>query len=451
MNEEPIGEGEEKIPAVPEQPVQNTEQKASPTQKPIVGKEAKKAEKAVKDAELSARYHATKQKDFEKLAKEIEEKQNRDDKKKRKKWWIKTILMLALIAVSIAIMFTMTQYLTGDGMKSFKEMIKGASLPYFFAFVGMVLLYMLVESAKYSYLLKISTGKWRIRNSIKTMYIGKYYDGITPLGTGGQPFQIYYLHKKDIPVGVATAIPLVRFIVSTVIWCLIAIGMFVIVGMNGWLDNMASGWGGKVVLIVSIIAMAFNLLVPVVMLFVSLFPRAGKKLIAGIVVFLNKLHIVKRKYPTMKKYVYEAREYRESMKIIFTKWYKLIPLALLAVAETAVYMVLPYFAVLALAGPNVTTDHWLLLLQIMCLTMVSFYSASFIPTPGNSGASEAMTTLVFLTVTGINSILGWVILLWRFATFYVYILTGIGISIFEIIRSAVRNKRARKKEARKTQ
>ena len=451
MNEEPMREGEEKVSAAPEQPEKPTEEKASPAPKPVVDKGAKKAEKAVKDAEFSARYHATKQKDFEKLAKEIEEKQNRDDKKKRKKWWIKTVLMLALIAVSIAIMFTMTQYLTGDGMKSFKEMIKGASLPYFFAFVGMVLLYMLVESAKYSYLLKISTGKWRIRNSIKTMYIGKYYDGITPLGTGGQPFQIYYLHKKDIPVGVATAIPLVRFIVSTVIWCLIAIGMFVIVGMNGWLDNMASGWGGKVVLIVSIIAMAFNLLVPVVMLFVSLFPRAGKRLIAGIVVLLNKLHIVKRKYPTMKKYVYEAREYRESMKIIFTKWYKLIPLAVLAVAETVVYMMLPYFAVLALAGPEVTTDHWLLLLQIMCLTMVSFYSASFIPTPGNSGASEAMTTLVFLTVTGINSILGWVILLWRFATFYVYILTGIGISIFEIIRSAVRNKRARKKEAKKIQ
>ncbi len=451
MNEEPMREDEEKAPAAPEQSVQTTEKIAPPVQKTTVGKEAKKAEKAVKDAEFSARYHATKQKDFEKLAKEIEEKQNRDDKKKRKKWWIKTVLMLALIAVSIAIMFTMTQYLTGDGMKSFKEMIKGASLPYFFAFVGMVLLYMLVESAKYSYLLKISTGKWRIRNSIKTMYIGKYYDGITPLGTGGQPFQIYYLHKKDIPVGVATAIPLVRFIVSTVIWCLIAIGMFVIVGMNGWLDNMASGWGGKVVLIISIIAMAFNLLVPVVMLFVSLFPRAGKKLIAGIVVLLNKLHIVKHKYPTMKKYVYEAREYRESMKIIFTKWYKLIPLAVLAVAETVVYMMLPYFAVLALAGPDVTTDHWLLLLQIMCLTMVSFYSASFIPTPGNSGASEAMTTLVFLTVTGINSILGWVILLWRFATFYVYILTGIGISIFEIIRSAVRNKRARKKEAKNMQ
>lgn len=408
--------------------------------------EPKLTAKKETDADFSARYHAAKQKDFEKLAKEIEEKNSRDNKSKRRKWWIKTVLMLALIGVSIAIMFTMTQYLTGDGMKSFGDMIKNASLSYFFAFLGMVILYMLVESAKYSYLLKISTRKWRIRNSIKTMYIGKYYDGITPLGTGGQPFQIYYLHKKDIPVGVATAIPLVRFIVSTVVWCLIAIGLFVLVGVNGWLDGMVGGWGGKVVLIVAIIAMAFNFLIPVVMLFVSLFPRMGKKMIVGIVGFLNKIRIVKRKYPTMKKYVYEAQEYRESMKLIFTKWYKLIPLALLAVAETVIYLMLPYFAVLALAGPEVTPDHGLLLLQIMCLTMVSFYSASFIPTPGNSGASEAMTTLVFLTVTGINSILGWVILLWRFATFYVYILTGIGINIFEIIRSAVRNKRASKAE-----
>ncbi len=444
MKEDTTRENEE-IPAAPTPPAQDADEQVS-AETPHAEAKPKRPNKTNQDADFSARYHVAKQKDFEKLAKELEEKHGRNDKKKQRNWWIKTVLMLALIGVSIAIMFTMTQYLTGDGMKSFEEMIAGASLPYFFAFLGMVLLYMLVESAKYSYLLKISTGKWRLRNSIKTMYIGKYYDGITPLGTGGQPFQIYYLHKKDIPVGVATAIPLVRFIVSTVIWCLIAIGLFVLVGVNGWLNGMATGWGGKIILTVAIIAMAFNLIVPVVMLFMSLFPRAGKKLIAGIVHFLNKIRIVKHKYPTMKKYVYEAREYRESMKIIFTKWYKLIPLALLAVAETCVYLALPYFAVLALAGPEVTVNHGLLLLQIMCLTMVSFSSASFIPTPGNSGASEAMTTLVFLTVTGINNILGWVILLWRFATYYVYILTGIGISIFEIIRSAIRNKRANKKQ-----
>ena len=38
----------------------------------------------------------------------------------------------------------------------------------------------------------------------------------------------------------------------------------------------------------------------------------------------------------------------------------------------------------------------------------------------------------------------WIIIVWRFLTYYVYILTGIGINVFEIIRSAVRNRRAKK-------
>ena len=68
------------------------------------------------------------------------------------------------------------------------------------------------------------------------------------------------------------------------------------------------------------------------------------------------------------------------------------------------------------------------------------------PTPGNTGAMEAASTLVFSLVTGIETVVGWVILVWRFLTYYVYILSGIGINIFEIIRGAVRNRRAAKSE-----
>ena len=42
--------------------------------------------------------------------------------------------------------------------------------------------------------------------------------------------------------------------------------------------------------------------------------------------------------------------------------------------------------------------------------------------------------------------LGWVVLVWRFFTYYLYILSGIGISIFEVIRDAVRQKRRVREE-----
>ncbi len=396
------------------------------------------------DKDFAARYNRAKERDLEKLKQEMEAQKAGDAKSKNRKWWIKTSLLLLLIGVSIAMMFTITKYVGGDTV-SFTTMIRGVNWMWFGILIAMLLVAILAESMKYSYLLKISTGKWRLKNSVKVMFLGKYYDGITPLGTGGQPFQIYYLHKKDIPAGVATAVPLVRYIVNTIVFCFIAIAL--LITAHFCVD--ISGIGGIAIMVVAWISLAFNFLVPVLIVFASLFPRAGKKLIVKIVGFLNKIRIVKHKYPTMKKYVYEMEEYRQSLKSLIRHAWKLIPLVFFCVVETATYLLIPFCTVLAIApvGAELYPE---LLLQIVCLGVIAFYSASLIPTPGNSGANEAVTTLALIMILGdqpvITALSGWIVLVWRFFMYYIYILSGIGINIFEIIRSAYRNRRAKKAE-----
>lgn len=392
--------------------------------------------------EFAARYSASKQREIEKLSKEMEERKNLNTKAKKRNWWIKTVLMIILIGASIAIMFGLGKYLGGEDTKSFSEMIRGINLPFLCAFIGSILFYILIESAKYSYLLKISTGKFRFGASVKTMFLGKYYDGITPLGTGGQPFQIYYLHKKNIPAGVATAVPLVKYMVSTIVFCLVSVVLLAVTPRFFEGEKVVSDTITVTILVVAWISLAANLLIPLTIGLVSLFPKAGKKMIVGIVAFLHKIKIVKHKYPVTKKYVYEVSEYRNSLKMLIRNWWKLLPLVVITLLEIANYLILPFFTVLAIAGVEPTAK---LLLQMCCLCVISFYSASLVPTPGNSGAVETTSSLVFITVAGIEPVLGWVVLFWRFATFYVYILAGVGINTFDIIRSAVRNRRAEKK------
>lgn len=138
-----------------------------------------------------------------------------DSKKQWRKFWIKTAFMLILIVFSIVIMFTIGSYVSKDkGQISFLTLLKTIDYRYFALLLGVLLLYVLVESCKYAYLMKITTGKFRFRTAVKVMMIGKYYDGITPLSTGGQPFQILYLHKRKSPKGIASALPLVRYIVA---------------------------------------------------------------------------------------------------------------------------------------------------------------------------------------------------------------------------------------------
>lgn len=362
-------------------------------------------------------------------------------KKSMRGWWIKTVLMLALICVSVAVMFGIGNYISPEGTKPFSDMVRDISVPYLLLLLGVILIYIFVESSKYAYLLKVSTGKFRIRTSVKTMFLGKYYDGITPMSTGGQPFQIYYLHKKhDVPKGVATAIPLVRYLVSAIVVTLISIALLIVTPMY-----LESGTITTTFYVMSWISIAINCLFPVAIILFSVFPNRTKRLIAGIINLLARMHVVKRKYETMIKWTRELGEYREALKMFAKKIKYAAPLVLLSAMETVISYSVPFFTVIAIAGIPPTGE---LYLQILCLSTVTRYTALLIPTPGNTGAVETAGSLVFITVSAIDSVkpvLGWAVLVWRFFTYYMYILSGIGISIFEIIRSAVRNRRSAEK------
>lgn len=394
-------------------------------------------------SEFAARYSSAKERDMEKLSQEMEERSSNKTKKQKWKTVIKTFLMVLLIGLSIWLMFGLGNYIHGDQL-GFLDMLRSSfDWRYFLLLLAAIAAYILFESLKYAYLLKISTGKWKLKNSIKTMFLGKYYDGITPLGTGGQPFQIYYLHKRNVPAGAATAVPLVKYIVSTFVFGIICAVMLGLTPSYFKTDTAISNKLTLSFMIIAWIALAFNMLTPAVMILLSAFPKVGKKIIVWLVKVLHKMHIVKHKYPVTKKYVYEVAEYRNALKLLVKKWYMLIPLILFSVAETFLYLSMPFFTVIAIAG---VTPSASLLIQIWCLSAVSFYAASLVPTPGNSGASETTSSIIFATVAGIELVVGWVVFTWRFITFYLYILVGVCMNVFSMIRDAVRAKRARKKQ-----
>lgn len=423
----------------------NTEESAD--ERKAVEQELEELE-ATDDSEFAARYESAKERDIQKLSKEMEERSSNKTKKQKWKTALKFIFLALLIGLSIGLMFGLGDYIHGDTL-GFVEMLKTTfSWQYFLVFIAAIVGYIVFESLKYSYLLRLSTGKWRLKNSFKVMFLGKYYDGITPLGTGGQPFQIYYLHKRDVPAGPATAVPLVKYIVTTFVFgimCAVMLGL----APSKFEDNSAvSDKLTLSIMIIAWIALSFNMLVPTFMLVLSAFPKFGKKVIVWIVKVLHKMHIVKHRYPVTKKYVYEVAEYRNALKLFLRKWYMLIPLIIITIVESFLYISMPYFAVIAVAGQQVAPT-WELLVQIWCLSAISFYAASWVPTPGNSGASEAATTLVFSTVAGIESVVGWVVFSWRFTTFYLYIIVGICMTVFSMIRDGVRAKRAHKNQETK--
>ncbi len=360
----------------------------------------------------------------------------RKKKQSALKYWIKTAFMLLLIGFSVAVMFTVGDYISDGKQLSLTQMLGQVHYGLFALFIGVILSYILTESAKYAYLLKVFTGKFHLKSALKTTIVGKYYDGITPFSSGGQPFQVIYLHKKDIPKGAATAVPLAKFIVSTTTWCIFC--LVLICCAPTYLHASANITVTKAFFVIACISIAVNIAIPIGIMIFSFFPKTGRKLIAKLTYVLKKLHIVKKQYVTTKKYVSEVNEYCKSIRHVFTKWKLLLPLILICLFECALNISIPYFAVIAISDVVPTFE---LFLQIVCLNAIAQFSAYMIPTPGSKGAMETTASLTFMTITGIDSVVGWIVLTWRFFTFYVYILSGMGMSIFEVIRDAFRRKK----------
>ena len=158
--------------------------------------------------------------------------------------------------------------------------------------VATVFLGMALDQIRFSVLIHKSTGVFRWNISYKVAGLGRYYDVITPLSTGGQPFQVFYLNKYGIKAGTGISIALVKYIVfQIVIFFGATFFLFrnLIVNPGGSFTGVASSiastlsWIGYSVMAIVIFAV----------LFISFNKRVGAGFIAWILKLLSKIKIGK--------------------------------------------------------------------------------------------------------------------------------------------------------------
>ena len=96
----------------------------------------------------------------------------------------------------------------------------------FLIFVAVVfVLVMLFDSLRTHLLLFKATRLHRPFLSYKSTAICRYYDCITPFSFGGQPFQIFYLNSRGVRAGIASSVPLAKYMFSQISFCLISVGL----------------------------------------------------------------------------------------------------------------------------------------------------------------------------------------------------------------------------------
>jgi len=266
------------------------------------------------------------------------------------------------------------------------------------------------ETAKYMLMMRATKVRVSFKDAFETAALGKYYDCITPSGVGGQPFQIYNLHKAGYSNGVSMAMPLTGFFTMQAGFVILAVFTFI---FNG---NAVTGLGIR---IPAYIGVVMYMLAPVFIIVFTISEPAGEKLIRALAGLGAKIRLIKDPEKTAGSLVRTLNEHRESVLMMNRKKW-LIPVLLgMSVLFQLAILSIPYFIIMAYNGSES-------FFNLLTMTAYAYCAVTIIPTPGNSGAAEGAFYIIFsqLDPTG----LFWSMLIWRLACFYLFI--GLGIAIY---------------------
>ena len=403
-----------------------------------------------------------------KTAKNVEQALQNFDKKviaeppKKKHGWVGMVVLLLIIGLSIFFMWQLASSVGEDERKSFSEIIQNLNVNYALYALLVLAGIMFCMGCKFSLITHATTGRFKLLNSIKVAFLGKYYDGITPFSSGGQPMQILYLHRKGNSAGVSSAIVLINYFFGMLSWvgvcfCFMlfnrgALGTY-IQDPTAYHTYLVFGWVGW----------AVNALLPLSVIFFAIFPKITNKILQFFINLITeiswkitsnkenksgksqlrrKIKILRRKEKWLNSAHTAVGDFRSSFAVMSHKPVHFILLVIICVCEQLITWAFPYFILAAFATSGEVPIGFEMMLTVMTLNIYATMSVTIIPTPGSSGALETVITMAFRTLAA--SVVFWWVFTWRFLTYYIYIIIGIGITIFEFIRKIVRSKRENK-------
>ena len=241
----------------------------------------------------------------------------------------------------------------------------------------------------------------------RTVLLGRYYDNITPAAVGGQPFQIYYMRKNSgLPHGASTSIPIFGMISGQMGFIIIAVLCFLFGSAST--DN-------AVLIGTACFGLLFYAFWPVTVMIATFLPNATAELITIFVRLFAKMHIVKDEKKAIRKARYEIGAYARCVrKILKTKGLFAKTLILSVIYHILISMI-PFFVLSAFGG---SVDF----LPCFVTTVAVTSAVYFVPTPGNAGAAEGTFYVVFSALS--SGYIFWAMLVWRFFSYYIYIIMG---------------------------
>lgn len=345
----------------------------------------------------------------------------------KRKFPLKELLGGLYIALTIGVVIVL-----GINNQSFSDLFQSFSSfdPFWSVMVvGCMVAYYLLENYTLWYYLKAENQKIGFFSALKTTMIGQYYSALTPFASGGQPVQVYYLHKAGASVGTATSamtVKLITFNVAMVVTSIVG----VIYNFQYFANSVT------VALPFAIFGILANLAI-VVLFWTMFFNQAFcRKFVHGVITLLGKLRLVKDPQATREKTDGVLADYFVSVTFIKKNPKKMLWLSLTTWVQTLTMMSVSYCIYRAFGFTQQSP------ILFITLQYVLFIAVSYVPLPGASGAQEFGFMQIFGNILPQDKIFT-VMMIWRFFTYIVSIIVGGLIVVGDEVKRLLFRKRPR--------
>lgn len=331
---------------------------------------------------------------------------------KKKKFNLLLNIFVILIVLIIVLYFSLK-----DNYQEILTAIFNMNLGWFLGAIILLFIYRLFTSLGHYLIIQANHEQVSFKRIFQINFIILFFHGVTPFAGGGQPMEIYYLHKEKIPVTKATNITLQNFIVYQI--SLVLIGVFALV-CNNIIDLFPNNSLIKKLVILGFI---INSLVLILTFILSFGKKINKWLCNFSIHFLSKFHLIKDEQQYKQKFQEYLIKFHQNALQLKNNKITVLKSIICNILGLIIFYSIPYTI-----AKGMTLD--ISLLYTVVATAYVMIIGSFVPIPGGTGGIEYGFMFFFgYFITG--NLLNAIMLVWRFVSYYLGMVFGaIALSLY---------------------
>jgi len=344
---------------------------------------------------------------------------------------VKKLLSLALVVGSIVMVIWIA--FSNSELKDAWKVLGSLDPVWVLGLFGCWFAYMFFDALSGWIYLRSEGFRLSLGRAVNACLIGFYYSNITPSSAGGQPMQVNSLRRAGIPVGYGTMTATVRFVcnqfaismLSLVFWILNRefaarqLGDAIWLARIGWAINFAG------VPLCLMAAFRRNLI---------------QRIARGVIHLCHRIHLIRNEESALASTTNVLDTYHSALLELSRRPGQIL-IQLVCSCLSMLGLISSIYFVYKAFGFSGTPWY-----QLLTISFLLFISASYTPLPGASGAQEGGFLLYYKGLIPGDRI-GLALLVWRFFTYYLFLIVGVFVVVGEKILLSVEARRKRRKEA----